>query len=416
MRRTPPALAGDLLSKGGMSNREHRLPAPLRRALRLLGALSGGAGFLFLVYMGLTWDMRAGSAGPDAAFRRVSVVRGDLRETVVATGALEPFARVVVQSEIPGIVSRVHVDDGERVEKGAPLIELNRERLEDRVAELRAALQAREALARVNLVARAEAERDKSRRDLERTRQLFDRGIVSQKALDEAQYVFDLAVIAVSDAVAESQARRAARREAAKTLQRVERDLAKAVIRSPVDGVVVRREVEVGTAVADLQNGGTVVAVLADDRKLHLLAEVDENDVAQVGVRQPAQVSIDAFPDESFPGVVRKVSSSGSNSSGVSQFQVEIELEPDPRVRVGMSADARIVVRSHGDVLLVPNTALVRSDDRVRVRRAGREPGAGELVDVEAIYSDGFQTALRSGVGEGDVVLVRSDGDGSWEP
>jgi HlyD family secretion protein len=173
---------------------------------------------------------------------------------------------------------------------------------------------------------------------------------------------------------------------------------------------VVRREVEVGTAVADLQNGGTVVATLADDRRIHVLAQVDENDVARVRVGQPARVQIDAFPGEVFAGTVRKVSSSGTSEGGVSSFDIEIEVAPDDRVRVGMSADARVEIRRHRRVLLVPNTALVRTEEgaKVRVVHQGERPA---LVAVDEGYSDGFQTVALRGLSEGDTVLVRSDGN-----
>jgi HlyD family secretion protein len=138
---------------------------------------------------------------------------------------------------------------------------------------------------------------------------------------------------------------------------------------------------------------------------------VDENDVARVRVGQPARVHIDAFPGEVFAGTVRKVSSSGTSEGGVSSFEIEIEVAPDDRVRVGMSADARVEVRRHRRVLLVPNTALVRTEEgaKVRIVHQGRSP---ELVAIDEGYSDGFRTVALRGLSEGDTVLVRSDGAG----
>jgi len=380
------------------------------RSGKLLAALACALGLvalLWLVYLGLTWDLRSGTQGPDAAFQLVAVARGDLPETVVATGVLAPRARVVVQSEIPGIVAAVHIDDGERVAKGQPLVELDRERLEDRVAELAAGLEMRRARARFDLVGRARAELDEARRDLERERQLYEKGVASKERIEDFVHAVRMLEIALSDAHAELAARQAAVLEAENAHRRVERDLAKTVIRSPVDGVVLRRQVEVGTAVADLQNGGTVVATLADDSRIHVLAEVDENDVAGVRLGQPARVHIDAFPGEVFEGRVRKVSSSGTSDGGVSSFEVEIELAPDERIRVGMSADARVEVRRHRQVLLVPNTALVRTEAgaKVQVASQGRR---SELVAIGEGYSDGFRTAVLHGLSEGDTVLVRS--------
>jgi len=383
-----------------------------RRSRKLLAALAGALGLLgllWLIYLGLTWELRSAGREPGPAFQPVTVARGDLPETVVATGVLEPSARVVVQSEIPGIVVAVHIDDGERVTKGQALVELDRERLEDRVAELAAGLEMRRARARFDLLGRARAELDEARRDLERARRLFEKRVVSKERIEDLAHAVRIAEIALADARAELAARRAAVLEAENAHRRVERDLAKTVIRSPVDGVVVRREVEVGTAVADLQNGGTVVAVLADDRRIHVLAEVDENEVAEVRVGQSARVHIDAFPGEVFEGTVRKVSSSGNSDGGVSSFEIEIELAPDDRVRVGMSADARVEVRRHRRVLLVPNTALVRTEEgaKVRVMHGGNR---SELVPIDQGYSDGFQTVALQGLSDGDTILVRSDG------
>lgn len=386
-----------------------------RRAIWIAAAAGALGAFLWLVYLGLTWDMRSTALGSAAAFRPVPVARGNLRETVVATGTMEPYARVVVQSEIPGVAARVHVDDGERVSADQPLVELDPQRLQDRAAQLRAAYQWRLALTRVDLVGRAEAELAELVREHQRVSALFSEGISARSQLDHAEHLVSLARIALGDARAETEARRAAADEAAASYDRARRDLAESVIRSPIDGIVVRRAVEVGTAVADLQNGGTVVAVIADDHRIHLLADVDENDVAGVRVEQEAEVRIDAFPDEIFAGRVRRVSWSGTASGNVSNFQIEVEIEPDERVRVGMSADARIAIREHRDALLVPNTAVLRGNGGPRVRLARGEEGF-ELVPISEIYSDGFQTAVADGVAEGDVVLVRADGPLEWQP
>lgn len=401
--------------------------ARLRRGAFYAAGAAGAATFLWIVYLGLTWDLRRSEDEPPAEYRRVAVRRGDLRETVVATGRMQPWSRVVVQSEVPGIVAEVHVDDGDRVTAGAPLVDLDDSRLADRAAELRAALAHREALARVDLVGRAAALLAEARHDHDRLERLRGRGVVSEETLEDAAHAVRLAEIDLADARAERDARLAASDEARKALARVERDLERSTIRSPIDGVVVRRRVEVGAAVADLQNGGTVIAELADDSRIHLLGEVDENDVAGVRVGQPAEIRIDAFPDEVFPGRVRKIASAGSGDGSISIFEIEVELQPDPRIRVGMSADARVVVREHSHALLVPNAAIVRTPEGPRVRRAagtGDDPDA-RLVDIHEIYSDGFVTAVaerdgpaaaadgngHGGLSDGDAVLVRASAD-----
>ena len=382
---------------------------PRRLLNGLIVVLALGA-FVALVYLGLTWDLREDDSGDSAGFRSETVTRGPLDEKVVATGTLEPFARVVVQSEIPGMVARVLVDEGQRVERDQPLVELQRDRLEDRAAQLRAQLAEREARARFDLVGRASAELDKARRNQTRGERLRKEDILSAERLEDLRHAVRLAEIALTDAKAETAARHAAADQARNALRRAERDLEQTVIRSPVDGVLVSRPVEVGTAVADIQNGGTVVAELADDRRIHMTAEVDENEVARVRVGQRAAVRIDAFPGETFDGRVRRISASGESDGSMSSFEVEIEIDLDGRVRVGMSADARIAVAHHADALLVPNAAILRTDAGPRVRLAQADGREGfEWVGIHEVYSDGFQTVVANGVAEGDVLLVRAE-------
>jgi HlyD family secretion protein len=222
----------------------------------------------------------------------------------------------------------------------------------------------------------------------------------------------DLARLELTNARDATAARAAAVAEAEQNLLRFERDLGKTVIRSPVDGVVVDRKVDKGSAVADIQNGGTVVAELAADRAVHVLGDVDENDIADVRVGQPARVSVDALPGEVLDGVVRKVAAAGTSDTATVVFQVEIELAPDPRVRVGMSADARIVVAEHENVLLVPTAAVLHGDGPARVRRpVGDDAEEFEEVKIEEGYSDGFRTIVSSGLEPGSRVLVRSGAD-----
>jgi HlyD family secretion protein len=127
-------------------------------------------------------------------------------------------------------------------------------------------------------------------------------------------------------------------------------------------------------------------------------------------VGQHAAVRIDAFPGEDFDGRVRRISASGESDGSMSSFEVEIEIDPDERVRVGMSADARIAVAHHADALLIPNTAILRTEAGPRVRLAQADDRESfELVGIHEVYSDGFQTVVANGVAEGDVLLVRAE-------
>jgi HlyD family secretion protein len=364
-----------------------------------------------MVFLGLTADLRPEGEDRAARLRPAPVRRGDLRETVVASGTMEPLVRVPVISEVPGIISAVLVEEGDRVERGQPLFELDRERLEARLNERRAELDLRRASGRYDLVGRAEAERDRAKRELARISELYERNVAARREREDAEHELRVAEISVRDARAEVAARRAAVAQAREMLRQAERDLANVVVRAPIDGVVIEREGEIGRAVADVtSSGGTIIAVVADDQRIRLIAEVDENDIALVRIGQEAAVSIDAFPEERFPGRVRKISSAGTVEGNVSNFEVEIQLDPDERLRVGMSSDARIVVREHRGVLLIPNTAIVRRDRASLVRVADGGAGDGyRLSPIRVGFSDGFRTVVSEGLADGEVILVRSD-------
>jgi HlyD family secretion protein len=328
---------------------------------------------------------------------------------------MEPLVRVPVIAEVSGIIAVVHIEEGDRVERGQPLFELDRERLEARVNQRAAELALRHANARYDLVGRAKLERDQSRREYRRIRDLHEREVASDQQLERAQQTQQLADIDVNDAHAELAARAAAVAQARELLRQAERDLENAVVRAPIEGVVIEREGEIGRAVADVSGyGGTVIAVIADDRRIRLVGEVDENEIAGVRVGQDAVVSIDAFPDEKFAGRVHKISAAGTSVGNVSSFEVEIQLDPDARLRVGMSADARVIVREYRDALLVPNKALLRRNGETLVRIADVGGGDGyTFTPIHTGYSDGFRTLVREGLSDDDVVLVRSDGERS---
>jgi len=388
--------------------------ARLRRAAWVVGVSAAVVLGAALVFRGLTRDLRPEGEDPSARFRPAPVRLGDLRETIVASGTMEPLVRVPVIAEVSGIIAAVHVEEGDRVQRGQLLFELDRERLEARVAERRAELDLRRANARYDLIGRAEAERDRARRHLERISRLAEREVASQLELESFEHELRISEIALRDAHAELAARRAAVAQGREMLRQAERDLTNSSVRAPIDGVVIQRDGEIGRAVADVtSSGGTVLAVIADDRRIRLVAEVDENDIARVRLGQAAVVSIDAFPGEAFAGRVCKISSAGTVVGKVSSFEVEIELEAGSRLRVGMSSDARIVVREHHGVLLIPNTAIVRRERTTLVRVPdGNGDSAYHLSPIRAGVSDGFRTVVAAGLSEGDAILIRSDGAG----
>ncbi len=380
---------------------------------RITGTALAAASLLLFAYWGLTRDLGATEVDDvdvAAGFHAVRVERGDLRQTVVATGRVEPYARLEVKSQVPGLVRRVHAEKGDRVHAGAPLFELDTDRLAARVAGLEATLAMRRAEARRDLIGRATLVRKEREREFERARKLLEHGVVSPTDVERAEHAFRLAEVDVTDAHAEAAARQAAVQEADGALRQARTDLEESLIRAPVDAILVERRVEIGSVVADVSAaGGTVLAVLADDSRVRLVAEVDENEIAPVRVGQTADVTLDAFAGETFAGTVVKVMESGTVETNVSNFEVEIELPADPRIKVGMSADARVVVREWNDVLLVPNGAIERDADGPVVRVLDPAADEGRRVAIREIYSDGLLTVVGDELPEGARLLVAGE-------
>jgi HlyD family secretion protein len=385
----------------------------LSRGTRIGGVVFSALAILALVAWSVRSNLAGGQTDVAAAPGGIRVERGTLLQTVVATGTTEPLSRVEVKSQVSGLIRRVLVEKGDRVTPGQPLFELDRDRLEARVSGLEAALAMRRAEAAHDLVGRASIVLDEKRRDHARSLELARHGVVSPTELERAERAVRLAQVDLTDARAETDARRAAVLEAEYALRQAQKDLEESVIRAELDAIVVDRRVDLGSVVADVgSSGGTVLAVLADDTRVRLVAEVDENEIAAVRVGQSAQVALDAYPGEAFAGRVSKVAAAGTVEANVSNFEIEVELPSDPRIRLGMSADARVAVREWKDALLVPVAAIAReaSGPVVHVIDASAPDGA-RAVPIRELYSDGFQSVVGDELEPGERLLVRAGAD-----
>ena len=386
---------------------------PLSRGTRIAGVAFAALALLALLGWSARSNLAAGESDVVAAARGVPVERGTLRQTVVATGTTEPVSRVEVKSQVSGLVRRVLVEKGDRVKPGQPLFELDRDRLEARASGLEAALAMRRAEAARDLVGRASIVLDEKRRDLERSRELSRHGVVSPAELERVERALRLAQVDLTDARAETAARQAAILQAESALRQAQTDLEESVIRAELDAIVVERRVDLGSVVADVtSSGGSVLAVLADDTRVRLLADVDENEIAGVQVGQSAQVTLDAYPGESFSARVARVAASGTVETNISNFEIELELPRDPRIRLGMSADARVAVKEWRDALLVPVAAITRQEAGpvVRVIDATAPDGVRDL-PIRELYSDGFQSVVGDELRAGERLLVRGAED-----
>jgi HlyD family secretion protein len=324
-----------------------------------------------------------GDSAPGASAR---AERGRIERIVVATGTVEPERDVEVRPRIAGIVERIHVDPGDDVTPGQPLVEIERELLQSRVREAQAALRE----ARVDL---HYAEIEKARlEELERG------GAASQQRHDDARSRFERAQAGV------------ARAEAA--LATLATQLSYATVVSPLAGRVLDVHVEEGSAVSPVTavTGGTLLLSLAGTDTLFLEGLVDENEVARVAVGQEARVRTEAFSERIFRGVVSEIAPLGERIQNVTYFEVEIEILDDEAklLRPRMSGDADIVAEVVEDALVIPETALRYRGERIYVEKLTRS-GSDQIEesDVEIGIVDGDRVQVLSGLEAGDELLLR---------
>jgi HlyD family secretion protein len=357
----------------------------------------------------------------------VAVERGSIARSVVATGKIEPLAKVEIKSKASGIVKQIYADYGDRVRQGQVLVELDREELAARVREARATLQAAEAgLA----AAQAALERNTVEAEgpdvpflksaVERAQQLYSDGLIAKSALEEAEKNYQLALnrqtaalrnLGVSRAdVARSRAQ-VAQTQAA--LERAEEDLRNATITSPIDGIVLSRDVEIGDAVSSilvLGANATRVMTLGDTSDVYVLGRVDEADIARVYIGQPARIRVESFKDKTFEGQVTKISPLGVERDNVTTFEVRVSISnPGGELKANMTANAEIILEEKHDVLLVPESAVVYDRERntfLELPDPAADTGR-KRVAVKLGISSGIKTEVAEGVSEGQQVILQ---------
>ncbi len=356
-----------------------------------------------------------------------TVDKGDIARSVVATGKVQPLAKVEVKSKASGIVKKIHVDYGDRVKLGEVLVELDREQLAANVREARATLQAAQAAEEAakatyerNLVEAEGPDVPFLKTSLERAEHLHKDGLIAKSLLEDADKAYQLALnkqltaqrnAAVSRAEMARAKAQVAQAQAA--LERAEEDLRNSTIVSPIDGLVLSRDVQVGDAVSSilvLGSQATLVMTLGDVSDVYVLGKVDEADIGRVYLDQPARIVVESFKDKKFEGKVTKISPLGREKDNVTTFEVRVSIHnPSGELKSNMSANAEIILEEKKGVLLIPEAAVLYDKDRnasAEVPDPKAEKGRRK-VSVKLGISNGVKTELISGLNEKQQVVLQ---------
>lgn len=395
-------------------------PAKPWRKWAVRGAI--GVGLLLLVL--LVTRCFADEDQPNYATREVR--KGDLTVSVSATGNLKPVNQVDVGSEQSGKITAVYVDVNDRVVKGQRLAELDTRRLVDTVNQNRAQVAASQAQ-----VAQAQAQVALAKATLDRQLNVFQLSggkVPAKTELDSARANYEGAIASLRSAQAQVDVSRA-------QLSSAQTNLTIAQIVSPVNGVVLSRDIEPGQTVAASLNAPVLFTLAEDLTQMEVEVSVDEADVGQVKEGQSATFAVDAFPGRSFPAKVTRVNVGSNSASSTSSFTTSTTSSSsgtvvaytavlavnnnDEMLRPGMTATADIVTQELRDVLLVPNAALRFKPSAgassgggitstLMPRRRGNRParevsfGAGSSQTVYVVGEDGKPRAIQVVVGASD--------------
>jgi len=368
-------------------NRRARLALRIGLVLLLAGA----------VWAGWTaWSQRA-EEPLEARFVFEEVTVGDITQTVTANGTVNPVGLVNVGTQVSGTVTRLHADFNDEVKAGQVLLELDPVTTQAAVEQSSAELASAEASLRF-----AQAEEA-------RMRGLFAQEYVSRQDLERA-----------------IQAREAAQAQVRVARGKLKRDRANldfTVIRSPVAGVVVSREVDIGQTVAASFQTPTLFKIARDLSRMQIDSNVAEADIGKVQVGQSVRFTVDAYPERKFEGKVQQIRLAPITEQNVVTYNVVVEVaNPDQALLPGMTAYLSIVTDRRENVLLVPNAALrfrpgeagASGGRAPRARDSGGAPVRGDAPPSPKVYiaqGDGLQPVdLRVGISDGRFSVVTSGG------
>ena len=356
-----------------------------------------------------------------------AVEHGDIARSVVATGKIEPLTKVEVKSKASGIVEKIYLDAGDKVKTGQVLADLDKEQLQASVAESRANLeaaqaaqQAAEASYQKNLVDAEGPDVPFLKNDVDRGHDLYKQGLIALNVMQDAEKNYQLGLNRQSSAVRAAQMSnaqvsqsKAQVAQAKAALDNAEENLRYSTITSPMNGVVLSKDVEVGDAVSSilvLGSQATLVMTLGDTSEVYVRGKVDEADIGKVYLGQEARIVVESFKDKKFEGRVTKIVPLGQEKDNVTTFEVRVSIQnPGGELRANMSANAEIILEEKKSVLLIPEGAVIFDKDKnasVEIADPSETNGRKKLA-VKLGITNGVKAEVLSGLNEGQKVILQ---------
>ena len=300
---------------------------------------------------------------------------GEISVTVMATGYIQPVEEVEVGTQVSGVIENIYADFNSHVKKGQLLAELEKLTLQEKLNQ---------ATSQLN---RAQSELNLANRQYDRTKQLYESKAATEVAFEEAVNRRELAEMTLEDAKA--------------NLSQAKVNLSYAYIYSPIDGVVLKRSVNIGQTVAAMFSTPTFFTIAEDLTKMQVEADVDEADLGQVKLDQHVTFTVDAYPGETFEGTVSQIRISPKVTNNVVTYIIIVNApNPDEKLFPGMTASIRIHIQSE-EGIIVPMEALL-PEKTLRVKSDGKI----EERAVQTGISDGVFIVARAGVKEGEDIIV----------
>lgn len=353
-----------------------------------------------VVVGGGIWYFTGSPAKHKVTYATVAVSKGDISNSVTATGTIEPVTEVEVGTQVSGIIDNIYVDYNSEVTKGQLIAEMDRITLQSELASQQATYDG------------TKAEYEYQKKNYERSKGLHEKALISDTDYELALYNYEKAKSSFDSSKA--------------SLAKAERNLSYATITSPIDGVVISRDVEAGQTVASGFETPTLFTIAADLTQMQVVADVDEADIGGIEEGQRASFTVDAYPNDTFEGVVTQIrlgdassSSSTSTSTTVVTYEVVISApNPDLKLKPRLTANVTIYILDKKDVLSVPNKALRFTPEKPLIGNNDivvdcegehklwtRDGMTFTAHPVEVGISNGMSTEIISGIAEGTKVV-----------